>query len=147
MAVEFSRRPLLSLLLSLWLSTSTAAAIGWRANRVEHYWSAVLCHTDHSVPAPLVLLKCFFFSFFAAMQTFLTALDGLFLLRFSRSFLGYDSKSWRGFDKTALMEIIFVVAMHNSMAVLFVGCVRPGSERGPVDLYSTPITLRTDISN
>lgn len=51
--------------------TSTAAAIGWRANRVEHYWSAVLCHTDHSVQAPLFLLK----SIFAAMQRFPPALD------------------------------------------------------------------------
>lgn len=54
--------------------TSTAAAIGWRANRVEHYWSAVLCHTDHSVQAPLFLLK----SIFAAMQRFPPALDGLY---------------------------------------------------------------------
>lgn len=37
--------------------TSTAAAIGWRANRVEHYWTAVLCHTDHTVRASLFLLK------------------------------------------------------------------------------------------
>lgn len=40
--------------------TSTAAAIGWRANRVEHYWSAELCHTDHSVAAPLFLLQHIF---------------------------------------------------------------------------------------
>ena len=37
--------------------TSTTAAIGCGSNRVEHYWSAVLCHTDPCVRASLFLLK------------------------------------------------------------------------------------------
>lgn len=32
--------------------TSTAAAIGWRANRVERHWLAALCHTDHCAGSP-----------------------------------------------------------------------------------------------
>lgn len=53
MAVEFSRRPLLSLLLSLRLSifNSATAAIGWRVYRAEYDWLAELFHMYQSVQA------------------------------------------------------------------------------------------------
>lgn len=127
--------------------TSTAAAIGWRANRVEHYWSAVLCHTDHSVQAPLFLLK----SIFAAMQRFPPALDGLYC--FSSA---CPSWLWQykpvGIWKKAFWEIIFVVVMHNSMAQLFNLC-RPVYRlhylrKRPRRFAPTPHMLRiADISN
>lgn len=111
--------------------TSTAAAIGWRAYRVEHYWSAVLCHTDHSVQAPLFLLK----SIFAAMQRFPPALDGLY--SFS---LAYPSWLWQHKPEGILKQPFGGLYMwlwcitqwfsYSSSAVLFINYVP--TERGPV---------------
>lgn len=60
--------------------TSTAAAIGCKANRVENYWSAVLCSTDQCAGSS---------SFFAAMQRFPpppppSALDALYSFTLAR---------------------------------------------------------------
>lgn len=122
--------------------TSTAAAIGWRANRVEHYWSAVLCHTDHSVQAPLFLLK----SIFAAMQRFPPVLDALYSFGLACPFWLWQSKSegiWkRPFGR--LYSWLWCTTQWFSItnsAVLFIAYV--ASKRGQDDLF----THIVDISN
>lgn len=58
---------------------------------MEHYWLAVLCHTDHTEQASLFLLK----RVFAAMQRFSPALDSLFFLQFSLPTLGMTESTKR----------------------------------------------------
>ena len=100
--------------------TSTAAAIGWRADRVEHYWSTVLCHTDHSVQASLFLSK----SIFAAMQRSPPPPPLDVLYSFILACLFFTAVCTRGNVKKGLWEIISgVVIFHLCRNVFRLCCI------------------------
>ena len=96
--------------------TSTAAAIGWRASRVEHYWLAELCHTDQCAgsPRPFKMHFCCNADISPCIRWFI-------FLQFSLPSLIMTVYT-RGGLKKALREVISVVVMYNSMTVLFHVC-------------------------
>lgn len=88
--------------------TSAPATIGWRANRLEHYWSATLCHTDHPVQAASYSQKAYII--FAAMQRFLLQYAACF-----GSFCDHDNINLEGGGGIMVFwEISSLAVMHKS---------------------------------
>lgn len=92
--------------------TSTDAAIGWRANTAERYWSPALCHTDRRVQAPFFLSKSIFF--FAAMQRF-PLHETVYSHSYLTDFPECDSLNER-IIKGAFRAIILAPAMRNRVS-------------------------------
>lgn len=97
--------------------TSTAAAIGWRANRAARDWSASLCHTDQRVQAPFFLSKSIFFCCNAEI---FPLHETVYIHSYLTDFPERDSiNEW--IFKEALRAIIFAPAMHNRVSAIPTG--------------------------
>lgn len=147
MAVEFSRRPLLSLLLSLWLSIFN---LNCSCNWLEGQQGGTLLvgcampHGSQCAGSPLPLKKHF------CCNADISPCIRLFIfLQFSLLFLIMTAYT-RGDLKKAFWEIISMVVMHNTMVLLFNDVVPFigyfASERGPDHLNTMPLRI-ADISN
>lgn len=97
--------------------TSTAAAIGWRANRAARYWSASLCHTDQRVQALFFLSKSIFFCCNAEISP---CMRQFIFTHIWLTFLECDSiNEW--IFKGAFREVILASAMHNRVPAIPTG--------------------------
>lgn len=69
---------------------------------MEHYWSAELCHTDHSVQAPLFLLK----KHFCCNAEISPCIRKVYFLQLYLALLDYGNINQRGNEKGVLGDYI-----------------------------------------